>query len=114
MPRDFVITSPRPVDLADEILGVADHSLDWHIRTIWGDGALQVVASDGRVVLTVMRSIVVEGGAGVDRLLPVTPTALHSYWTEAYGPTDDLVGEQIARNIATSVNGQLFVNGIPA
>ncbi|GAA3871532.1 hypothetical protein GCM10022381_13280 [Leifsonia kafniensis] len=114
MPRDFVITSPRPVDLADQLLGVAENSLDWEIRTIWGNGAVQVVGSDGQAVLTVLRSIVVEAGSGVDRLLPVTPTALHSYWTEAYGPTDSLVGVQVAHNIAKAVGGELFVNGVPA
>lgn len=111
MPRDFVITSARQVDLADELLGVADDSLDWEIRTIWGEGALQVVGPDGDAVLTVLRSIVVESGSGVDRLLPLTPVAQHTYWTEAYGPVGSVVGERIARNIAASVGGELYVNG---
>ena len=114
MPRDFVITSTRPVDLADELLGVADNSLDWNVRTLWNNGAVQVVGNDGRVALTLLRSVVVEAGAGVDRLLPAVPTAQHSFWTEAYGPTGDPLGEQIARNIAAAVDGEFFVNGVPA
>ncbi len=113
MPRDFVITSPRPVDLADELLGVAEDNLDWEIRTIWGNGAVQVVGSNGFAVLTVLRSVIVEAGSGVDRLIPLAPDAQHSYWTEAYGPSGTLLGEQIACNIAASVGGELFVNGMP-
>lgn len=112
MPREFVFASQRPIDLADQLLGAAQHNLQLGIRTVWNRGGVQILDADGGAVLTVLTSTKVETPGSAERLLASRFDAKYTFWTEAYGPAHNADSLRIARNIAVSAEGQLFVNGV--
>ncbi|KFF59782.1 hypothetical protein JF66_08880 [Cryobacterium sp. MLB-32] len=113
MSRELVIVSPRPIDLADQLMAAVAIDPNLGLRTIWNGGGTQVCSEDGTALLTVLRTTGFDVADDVERLVGVAVAAEHVFWTELYaarGAAGEL-GQRLALALAGVVDGKLVVRG---
>ncbi|SEM65856.1 hypothetical protein E3O25_14655 [Cryobacterium sp. TMT1-3] len=115
MPRELVIISRRPVDLADHLVAAVEIDPNLGLRTVWNGGGTQVCAVDGTALLTVLRTKGFDVADDVERLLGASLAADQVFWTELYAPRGPAgaVGTTIAQALAATVGGTLFQRSDP-
>lgn len=111
MPNEFVILSPRPVDVADHLLAAVATDANSGLRSLFNGGATQVCDERGEVLATVMTTKGMDDSSDAVRLLGASVDEAHVFWTEGYLPFDEPRGSGFARHLADSVEGRLYELG---
>lgn len=111
MPKEFVILSPRPVDLADHLVASVAVDPQAGLRSVFDGGATQVCGEHGDVLATIMTTKGMDDSTDAERLLGASVDETHVFWTEGYLPFDDPRGSGFARHLADSVEGRLYELG---
>lgn len=111
MPGEFVILSPRPVDLADHLLASVATDAQSGLRSLFDGGATQVCDERGDVIATVLTTKGMDDSTDAARLLGASVDDNHVFWTEGYLPVGDARGNEFARELAASVDGRLYELG---
>lgn len=110
MPREFAIVSAEPITAIETVTAAAAVDPDLGLARLWQGGGMQI-ATEGELVLAVLRSTVIEERGEAERLLgqplPVGAACL----TEAYGPFGSRVTEVVAQRLASHVGGTLVEMG---
>lgn len=110
MSAEWVVLSPRHVDAADVVTAAAGVDPDVGIRQLWDGDALQLVAPDGVVLLTLFQSRRLERATDAARLLgtPLSGGADPLWWTSVHAaalPPHGATAERILRAIAGGTGG---------
>lgn len=101
VPRELVITSPRPISGADVVAAALACDPALTVHELWRGGSLQV--SDAhRALLTVVRSVRIETDADVARFTDSNRPG-NAFLTELYGPANCEATEQLIVRIARMV-----------
>lgn len=113
MPREFVIATLRSPDTDDLRAAAASCALDDARIARVREGALDLILdAEGRVVLSVQYTKLVDVPDEVERLAPAIAAALPGpvFWTEAWARTDGadagaVLAERVAAAIADRCDG---------
>lgn len=111
MPNEFVIVSPRPLDVADHLVAAVATDANAGLRSVFDGGATQVCDQHGDVLATVMTTKGMDDACDARRLLGASVDEANVFWTEGYLPLADDRGRGFARSLAAGVEGQLFELG---
>jgi hypothetical protein len=109
MPRDILILSDRPPDVAALVRAGSSLAPTLGLRASSDGAVVQLCDSHGVAVLTMQHPVVVEVLDEVRRLVPSSPAnlAVPLHWTEAWAPwgrTGD-IGVTIALRLAQDLGG---------
>ena len=112
MPREITILSP--VDFGLTAVATASEGFGGavEVREIDAGAALQVMAGDGAVLLTVYRPLLLKSAGEVARLLPDAPdVALPIWWSDAFSPfgSSGEAGVSIALRVALALDAVCVV-----
>ncbi|PJJ65707.1 hypothetical protein [Compostimonas suwonensis] len=113
MPRELVIVSERPIEVADQVLAAVAVDPALGIRTVFDGGGTQITDAAGETILTVLRTDGVDVLSVAEALLesPLAPGEV--FWTEAYLPltAGAQAGLEVAAYLADAVAGRIIVRG---
>lgn len=110
MTAEWTILSDAHVDVAAVLAGAAAVDPAIGIRQLWAGDAVQLVADEGVVLLTLFQSRRLDGTLDAERLLghPLSAAGDRLWWTEVHTaaqPPFRGTAERIVRSIAEAAGG---------
>lgn len=111
MTDEFVILSPRPIDLADQLIAAVAVDIETGFRSLFNGGANQVCDLEGAPIATVLRSKGLDVADDATRLLGAPPAEGNVFWTEGYLAAGHSRGAEFGRALAATVEGQYITIG---
>lgn len=114
MPRDLLILTSTPPEVAQLITTAARIDGDLRLRTLDNRAVTELVNDDGIAVLSVGRPELMENPAEIERLVPEVAESVTApvWWLDAWAPwgVKGELGVQVALEFAAALGGHCIVD----